>query len=273
MTEQLNREGPLPLYHQIANVIRSRIDLWEWAPGDQLPPETALAATFGVSPLTVRQALALLVQEERLRRHQGRGTFVTEQPAVADSIKFTAPLQDLTSAIARLKVQVLDMQRVRGPAGIAKVLGVGPGEEMMRVRRLRTQGKRVIAYTVSYVPACLGDQLSEDDLSNPLLLNALESKTGLCFDEAYQTIEACLADEQSAGLMNVPVGSPLLLAHRHYQVSDGTIAYVAVNRYASQLFRYELRFVRQLPQMWRIAPTAGAQSERRTAEASQLPSW
>ncbi len=46
MTEQLNREGPLPLYHQIANVIRSRIDLWEWAPGDQLPPETALAATL-----------------------------------------------------------------------------------------------------------------------------------------------------------------------------------------------------------------------------------
>ena len=51
MTEQLNREGPLPLYHQIANVIRSRIDLWEWAPGDQLvrqlPQMWRIAPTAG----------------------------------------------------------------------------------------------------------------------------------------------------------------------------------------------------------------------------------
>ena len=241
---QLKHESPLPLYHQIANVIRSHIDLRQWAPGEQLPSESALAASFKVSPMTVRQALALLVQEGRLSRRQGLGTFVTEQPEQVEKVHLTVPFHEITSAVAALRVQVLDVGHVRGPRHLLETLQIGPDETAVQIRRIRLSGDRAMSYAIAYLPPWLGDQLSMDDLEQPLLIDVLESKAGVFFKEANQTIEASIADPETSSVLQVAVGSPVLLVQRTYELDTGQIAYVAVNRYPSHLFRYEVRLVR-----------------------------
>jgi len=237
--------NPLPRYHQIANAIRSDIDLREWSPGEQIPSETALAEAFGVSHVTVRQALALLVQEGRLRREQGRGTFVTEHHDGAERVRLTAPYQEFDTAMAAATVRLLDTQCVRGPGEVLKALGLTPGQQAVRIRRVPLNGKRAISYEVGYLPLSLGSDYTAQDLSDPLLIELIEKKAKVFFREANQTIQASLADPETAHLLCVPVGSPVLMGRRTYELDTGGIGYLLVSRYPSHLLRYEVRLMRQ----------------------------
>lgn len=245
MSLPIRPSNPLPRYHQIANVLRSRIDLLEWSPGEQLPSESALAASFGVSPLTVRQALALLAQEGRLVRLQGRGTFVSGDAAEIGRVRLTAPYHELSKQLRDLKLRLVDARRVRGPSAILALLGLPAGTEMLRIRRVRFRGERPMAYTISYVQPHLADAVTRSDLQQSSLIRAMESTASVSFTEADQIIEATLADDDAAEMLDVSVGSPLLLVQRNYRLSSGEIGLVVFNRYPSHLFRFEMQLVRR----------------------------
>ena len=66
--------GPRSL--AVYRTLRERIVAGELAPGDQLPGHLALAAEFGVAPMTLRQVLDRLEAEGLVARENGRGTFV-----------------------------------------------------------------------------------------------------------------------------------------------------------------------------------------------------
>ena len=68
-----------PLYAQVRSALIARLTAGEWPPGAVLPGDSMLAAEMGVSPGTARKAVDSLVADGALRRHQGKGTFVTEQ--------------------------------------------------------------------------------------------------------------------------------------------------------------------------------------------------
>ena len=78
--ELLDRTSPLPAYQQIANDIVLRISQQEWQIDDKLPSEAELAADYGVSRVTLRQAMGQLEQEGIIARFQGKGAFVTNNP-------------------------------------------------------------------------------------------------------------------------------------------------------------------------------------------------
>lgn len=82
----VDRASPLPVYFQIGTDLRRRIGDGEWATGRRIAPETALAAQYEVSRVTVRQAISELVKDDLLERRQGSGTYVREQqrPLVYD---------------------------------------------------------------------------------------------------------------------------------------------------------------------------------------------
>jgi GntR family transcriptional regulator len=247
MPASLTREGPLPLYHQIAGVVRSRITEGVWLPGDQLPAEGALADEYQVSVMTVRQALALLATEGVLRREQGRGTFVAEPSDAAAVVRLTASLEQITAGVAGSRVEPLGLDRVRGPLTVLEALGQERGTEMVRARRVRFAGDTPISYAISYLPLWLGADLDLRSMRRPLLVQLLEEKAGVRFTEAEQVVEATLADAEAANVLQVPAGAPLLYVRRTYRVADGRTAYVALNRYPSGRFRYQIRMVRQGP--------------------------
>ncbi|GIH99053.1 GntR family transcriptional regulator [Planobispora takensis] len=73
---------PEPLYRQIAEHLRTRIDRGELRPGEQLPSEADLEEEFGVSRNTVRLAVAALANEGLIESRAGRGTFVRERRTI-----------------------------------------------------------------------------------------------------------------------------------------------------------------------------------------------
>jgi GntR family transcriptional regulator len=82
---RINRHSPLPLYHQLYEIVRQGILDGEWRPGDVLPPESELIAHYQVSRTTVRQVLDMLVNEGLIYRQRGRGTSVAH-PTIEQSL-------------------------------------------------------------------------------------------------------------------------------------------------------------------------------------------
>ena len=76
VAEKLNPNSRLPLYHQLYEIFQDKIRAGDWKPDDMIPPESELISTYGVSRITIRKVLEMLVKEGHIRRERGRGTFV-----------------------------------------------------------------------------------------------------------------------------------------------------------------------------------------------------
>lgn len=76
----IDREGPEPVYAQVASHIRSRIDSGEWPPGRRLPAERELAEFYGVAYDSIRRATAMLREQGLIVTVHGRGTYVAQEP-------------------------------------------------------------------------------------------------------------------------------------------------------------------------------------------------
>lgn len=124
----VDRSSPLPAYFQVALAIRRRIEDGEWAVGERIPPELALARSFAVSRVTVRQALAELVKDDLLERKRGSGTYVRPQPRPLHydlSLTLGAYASHIRDLGMSNRAEVLEAARLHGPApAVRDVLGL-----------------------------------------------------------------------------------------------------------------------------------------------------
>ena len=98
----LNTQSPIPLYHQLADLLKDRIRSGEYAVGDRIPSEHQLAAACGIGRPTVRQAIDVLVRRRLLVRRRGSGTYVAEADHEVDLFS----LAGTTSAFQRQGLMV-----------------------------------------------------------------------------------------------------------------------------------------------------------------------
>ena len=94
--ESINKHSKLPYYQQLYEILRQKIILGEWKPGDMIPTESELIGTYQVSRNTVRQVLDILVNEGYIYRHRGKGTFIahpTLEQTTSRIISFTEDMR------------------------------------------------------------------------------------------------------------------------------------------------------------------------------------
>lgn len=75
---EINHEGPVPVYRQLADILRARIDRGDWQPNRPIPSEAQLVQTYGIARETVRKSVRVLVDEDLVFVVRGRGTFVAD---------------------------------------------------------------------------------------------------------------------------------------------------------------------------------------------------
>ncbi|MBE8166692.1 GntR family transcriptional regulator, partial [Leptospira borgpetersenii serovar Ballum] len=102
-----------PKYRQIADTLREQIREGVLKPGDALPTESALQAQFGVSRVTVRQALKQLISEQIVESVQGSGTYVKEERVRYDIYQLTGFQEKLTDRQGETRSEVLLFEAVR----------------------------------------------------------------------------------------------------------------------------------------------------------------
>ena len=151
----LRADSPIPLYHQLHQFLKQRILSGELGFGAKLPGEAQLAEGFGVSRVTAKRAMDLLVANELIARKRGRGSHVVFQAPASD---VEAPLVGMLEKLAQMsrstRVRVLHIDRRSAPAKLVEEFDIPAEEPVHYVVRVRFREDRTpFAYYESWTRA------------------------------------------------------------------------------------------------------------------------
>ena len=209
-TTRRTAEDRQPKYLRIHAELRDRIRTGQWPAGSPLPAQRDLAAEFGVSIMTLRQAIQLLTDEGLVAARHGSGTYVAARYEFGLG-HLRSFASDLAAQGAEIGTRLLATEVITPPAEVGARLG-GPGQ-VLRLLRLRLAGDRPLIVQTSYLPLPLASGLDPEDLARRGLYPALAGH-GLAVTRAAETISPGVLRPPEAGYLARPAGSPALLSHR-----------------------------------------------------------
>ena len=192
----LKRDAQIPLYQQMANEIKAQIASGELRQNEQLMTEMELSREFGVSRITVRKALELLVEEDILSKRQGVGAFVTGKKLVRS--------MNVMMATSRLLFAGLNEAR---PADI-KLLGVKEGDSVISLRRLRFCDNVPVMVEEVRLQRSFAYLLGEDLTGS---LHKMLAENGIKVVKGVKTISISCATKEESSLLGMGEGTALLL--------------------------------------------------------------
>ena len=249
MKEKIDFESNIPYYIQLVDILKERVQLGIWAPGDQIPGEQDLCKIYGVSRTVVRQSLLELELEGAIIRRKGKGTFISK-PKISEGLvqKLTGFYQDMVEHGLKPVTKVLYHGVGSANDKVARYLGLEPGEEVIEIRRLRFINDEPMLVVTTYVPFELCPALATVDLTDRSLYEFLESEAGIVLGKGRRYIEAVQADETEAQLLGVQRGAPLLLLDSISFSEDGRAVeyYHALHRGDRSRFEVELHKLREI---------------------------
>lgn len=201
----------VPLHVSISEKLRQQIDEGEYLPGEKLPSEHQLMDLFGVSRITVRQAIANLISQGLVQSRQGKGVFVTPQQKVSYSL--SSPLvfleEDLAHKGVSLSIENLTLEQVPPPAHVASILKLSKQEKVLFQKKLLRMDGAAGAIDMTYLVSRVGDPLSAQ-LATQMTFPLLEAQ-GIHIDKIDAIIECTHADYQTSNYLDVPLGHPLIV--------------------------------------------------------------
>jgi GntR family transcriptional regulator len=208
-------ESDTPLYLQLARRLTAAIHEGRWSAGEALPSERVLSDALGVSRITARKAIALLVEQGLIRRTQGAGSFITP--------RYDDPLSRLSSFSEMLRQRGFTpssqwLSREIHPASREEViqLGLSPTAAVTRLKRLRLADGIVMALENSTFPAAL---IPDPKAVGDSLYSYLDQR-GLSIVRALQHFRAVNASEEIARQMGIKPHDALLLITRIGYTAD-----------------------------------------------------
>jgi DNA-binding GntR family transcriptional regulator len=236
----VDRTSPVPLYFQLAEQLEAAIVTGALTPGSRLENEVRLADRCGLSRPTVRQAIQHLVDRGLLVRKRGVGTQVV-QAQVRRPIELTSLYDDLAAAQRSPRTRVLELATVPAGDELAKDLGLPPGADVVRMRRLRLSDAEPLALMTNHLPAGIVD-LSAERLERHGLYEILRA-AGVNLRIANQTIGARGATTAEAALLEERRGVPLLTMTRTAFDDKGRAVEYAAHAYRASRYSFTLTLV------------------------------
>ena len=215
----------VPLHISISEKLRQQIAAGDYAPGEKLPSEHQLMAAFDVSRITVRQAIANLVNQGLASSQQGKGVFVTPQQKVAYSLSSPLVLleKDLADKGITLTFKNLSFRKVRPSKLVQRMLRSTEKTVYLQKKLLYMDGA-VGAIDISYILPKLGQEYGSA-LKQQMTFPTLE-ENAIAVERIDATIECTRADYETSGYLEVPLGHPLIVyRYTTYTTSQQPILY------------------------------------------------
>ncbi|GHO77869.1 GntR family transcriptional regulator [Ktedonobacter sp. SOSP1-85] len=213
---------PVPKYYQVKESISNQITNGTWTPGMLIPSETELESTFSVSRITVRRAISELTHEGKLFTIQGKGTFVAKPKLPERFVHHAFGIyEDLRRQGVELTTTVVRQEPQPASKEVASMLGLLPGEEVQVLARVRSVEDERLLVSTTYIPKVLCPDLDTVDLASTSLYHVLRTRYNLEIARGVRSLEAVAAGQWEARLLEIALGSPLLLLDSIGYLADG----------------------------------------------------
>ena len=204
----LGTDSDIPLYYQLENIIRKKIEKGEYIKGDKIPAERKLSDKFELSRMTVRKALENLVNEGILEKRERQGTFVAQ-----NGLNNFPSLVGINESIAAKGMeasnQILKKELLSPKQEIADELNITTDEKVILIERLNLADGDPLGFEESYIPYAICPELLDREVSNESIYNIL-LENGHKPTKATDKTEAELAGDREVELLNLEKGAAVL---------------------------------------------------------------
>lgn len=234
----IDKNSPIPVYYQLKEDIKEKIDNKIWEVGQCIHSERELAENYGVSRMTVRQALGELVNEGILVREKGKGTFVCEPKVKQRDMMSFSEVVEKTSRV--LETIVVEFEKVNSPEEIKSIL---EKDILYKINRIRKIDGEIVANEIAYFPEELGMNIHKESLKGSLF-KVLE-KQNIIVDHAESSIYSILMDDELKTIFNVNKEVPLLKTINKVFDSSAQVLFVEEAIYRSDKYILEVNISRR----------------------------
>jgi len=247
MSSTIDPSNIVPKYYQLANIIRQQIENGTFPAYTTIPSERQIEEQYSLSRPTIRQAIDILERQGYLYRVHGKGTFVSPPKLQKGILELTSFSEDMRNRGLEPGQQILEFGEIKPPAKVARQLEIKePNRKVLRIKRLRFGDKTPIGLQDSYLCLPSGQTITREEIeARGSIYSILQEKFGLYPTEADETLEVTLATPEEADLLQIPVGSPLLLNERTlWSQNRQAIEFVRI-LYRGDRYKYFVRLTRK----------------------------
>lgn len=241
-TETLNKDIPIPLYYQLKEILLTQIK--KVKPGTSLPTELELCEQFNISRPTVRQAINELVVEGYLTRMKGKGTFVTEPKIQQDFlIALKSFPQEMQEKGMIPTTKVLEIKTLSAADHVSEALKIPAGGEVIKLTRLRSANGTPIVVVTTFLPTEKLPNFFSHNWEDESLYKVLEQEYHYTIDRAFRTLEARVAEEYEAKLLEIKKGAPIQFIETITYLTTGIPIEYSLAKYRGDknTFTFELK--------------------------------
>lgn len=205
----LDGNSAVPLYIQLMEQLEDGICRKEYMPGSRLKSEMEMAKTYGVSSITVKNAITGLVEKGLVERRQGKGTFVSKTKYTRDIRKLNGFTEMCERMGAKPGGKMLENRLMAADEKVAERLKIPRGSQVIFISRLRFADREPVAIEHSYYPPKYASLLGKrfDDNS---LFEYLKDTEHVTVASSGKQIELCRATAKEAELLGINKNDPLL---------------------------------------------------------------
>jgi len=244
---QISRSSYKPIYLQICDLIREKIDSGEISVGSRVWSENEIMENFNVSRNTARKAIETLVIDGIVSRVQGKGSFVS-QPKVESGLQYLKSFsEEILVKGMKPTSRVLNFKREHPDFFHANNLKISVDDWVYKLERVRMADGDSIAYQTVFVPENLCPGLEKYDFAKDSLYDAIEKDYGHVLSWQKTTVIPIVADEKIAKVLGIPVEIPLLQTESVSYLAGGTPIESNVNIYLSERYEFTVLSNRHNP--------------------------
>ena len=218
---RINKDAPTPIYLQIAESIGSLLASGALPPGYVLPPERVLCEQFGISRMTLRQAMSLLDREGLIDSRRGIGTVVRNSRLRKQQQELRSFSEEIRERGGRPESRLISLGLATPAASVREFFGLRQDQKIYEIQRVRLNDGEPLALELARIPERLCPGLERFDLTKTSLYRVLEESYGLSLESCLEEISAEIPDSQCRKLLNLPASTAVLVVNRRTCTRDG----------------------------------------------------
>jgi GntR family transcriptional regulator len=217
---RIDKDAPTPIYLQIAESIGSLLASGVLPPGYVLPSERVLCEQFGISRMTLRQAMSLLDREGLIDSRRGIGTLVKHSRLRKQQQELRSFSEEIRERGGHPESRLISLGLSTPAAIVREFFGLRGDQKVYEIQRVRLNDGEPLGLEIARIPERLCPRLERFDLAKTSLYRVLEESYGLSLESCSEEISAEIPNSECRKLLSVPARTAVLVVNRRTYTRD-----------------------------------------------------